>query len=322
MGTLGFPVLTHLDDLKLDLENMERLKAGAIDQFSMEKRYFARDGRTVWVNLTVSPLWAAGEEPSQHIAIVQDITERKRTEQALQEQQSLLRDSERRFRQVVESLPQLVWTCRPDGLCDYLSPQWVAYTGVPEAAQLDYGWLERIHPDDRARNIEHWQTSTKQGENFHIEHRIRRYDGAYRWFYTEALPLKDDSGQIVKWFGANTDIDDLKRTGEALRLRTLELDQFFALSTDLLCIADMRGYFLRLGAAWEKSLGYALSELQSQPFIERVHPDDRQATLDVFANLRQGQPVIDFRNRYRSRDGDYRWLEWRSVPGGDDLIMR
>lgn len=119
--------------------------------------------------------------------------------------------SENRYRQVVESLPQLVWTCQADGPCDYLSPQWVAYTGICEADQLGFGWLEQIHPEDRQRTIDHWMATAGEGLDFEIEFRIRRFDGSYRWFHTLAKPLRDDSGHIIKWFGSNTDIDHTKK---------------------------------------------------------------------------------------------------------------
>ena len=128
-----------------------------------------------------------------------------------------LRQSERRFRQLAESLPLLVWTCEPDGTCDYLSPQWVEYTGVPEAPQLGYGWLEAVHPEDRTRVMEVWSEAAAAGTSFDIEFRIRRHDGVFRWFKTRAVPQRNEAGRIVKWFGTNTDIDDHKRSEERLR---------------------------------------------------------------------------------------------------------
>ncbi len=139
-----------------------------------------------------------------------DITERKKADE-------LARDSERRFRQLTESLPQLVWTCLPEGPCDYLSRQWIEYTGIPEAEQLGYGWIQQLHPDDRKRVITAWDKAVKKGVKFDIEFRIRNSDGAYRWFKTRAIPVCDADGMVVKWFGSNTDIDDLKRAEEALR---------------------------------------------------------------------------------------------------------
>ncbi len=127
------------------------------------------------------------------------------------------RANARRTRTLVESLPQLVWTSLPDGRCDYLSPQWVAYTGLPPRGQLGYDWTEQVHPVDRPRAQHDWQEAVATGRDFVQEFRIRRADGAYRWFHARAVPLRDAAGRIVKWFGTNTDVDDRKQTEDALK---------------------------------------------------------------------------------------------------------
>lgn len=152
-----------------------------------------------------------------------------------------LRESERRFRELTESLPQLVWTCRADGPCDYLSPQWTTYTGIPEEGQLGYGWLEQLHPEDRAPTVAYWNASIAAGSFFDLEFRIRRFDGTYRWFNTRALPMRDSEGRVVKWFGTNSDIDNQKRAEEQvqqsladLHRSNQELEQFaYVASHDL-----------------------------------------------------------------------------------------
>ncbi|MBN1648618.1 MAG: PAS domain S-box protein [Spirochaetales bacterium] len=98
--------------------------------------------------------------------------------------------------------------------------------------------------------------------------------------------------------------------------KTGELERFFATSLDMLCIADTDGYFRRLNQEWEKVLGYPPDELTDRKFLDFVHPDDRQATLDKISELENNQMVINFTNRYRCSDGSYRWLEWRSIPHG------
>jgi len=101
-----------------------------------------------------------------------------------------------------------------------------------------------------------------------------------------------------------------------LREKTAELDRFFTLSLDLLCIADTGGHFIRLNPAWERTLGYPLAELEGRRFLDFVHPDDMESTLAVIAQLEQQHEVLNFENRYRCKDGSYRWIEWRSSPRG------
>jgi PAS domain S-box-containing protein len=106
------------------------------------------------------------------------------------------------------------------------------------------------------------------------------------------------------------------RAIEALHEKTAELDRFFNMNPDLLCIADTDGFFRKLNPAWERTLGYALADLEGKPFLDFVHPDDRNATLVAIAELAGQKEVLDFVNRYRCKDGSYRWIEWRSSPHG------
>jgi two-component system, cell cycle sensor histidine kinase and response regulator CckA len=115
-------------------------------------------------------------------------------------------------------------------------------------------------------------------------------------------------------------IAERKRAEDALREKTEELDRIFNLSLDLLCIADTDGRFLRLNPAWEEMLGYPIEELEGRMFIDFVHPDDVAATERVAADFAAGRSVIDFTNRYRCRDGTYKWIEWRSKPYQNTLI--
>jgi PAS domain S-box-containing protein len=110
------------------------------------------------------------------------------------------------------------------------------------------------------------------------------------------------------------------RTEDASREKTGELDQFFTLALDLLCIADTDGYFRRLNPAWEMTLGWHIDELEGKKFLDLVHPDDLPTTLKAMEDLRTGKEIVNFINRFRCKDGVYRWIEWRSFPYGDNLL--
>lgn len=138
-----------------------------------------------------------------------------------------LQESEQRFRQLAESLPQLVWSCEAEGPCDYLSPQWVAFTGIPAEQQLGYRWLEQVHPDDRERTIHEWQSTAARGLVFEGEFRVRRHDGVYRWFDSRGVPLRDLEGRVVRWFGANTDVTE-RRLGERRLVAQLAVSRTLA----------------------------------------------------------------------------------------------
>jgi two-component system CheB/CheR fusion protein len=122
--------------------------------------------------------------------------------------QDALRESRSHFRQVAESLPHPVWMCRADGLSDYLSPQWIEFTGLPEAQQLGFGWLDQIHAEDRGKLMTAWSKAVAAGEPFKVEFRIRHHAGEYHLFDMRATPLRDAEGRIVKWFGMSFDTQE------------------------------------------------------------------------------------------------------------------
>jgi PAS domain S-box-containing protein len=107
----------------------------------------------------------------------------------------------------------------------------VTYTGKPEKEQLGYRWLEQLHPDDKDRTVSKWMDKVKSGERFDSEFRIRRNDGVYHWFKTTAVPMRDVEGNILKWFGSNTDIDEIKEAEEQLRKLNAELEDRVATRT-------------------------------------------------------------------------------------------
>jgi PAS domain S-box-containing protein len=200
-------------------EELQRTGQAVLDApggLQFDVRHRCRDGSTreVYVSARIIRL----RERAYSAAIWHDITEERRAAAAL-------RESEHRLRELTESLPQLVWTCAPDGACDYLGPQWVAYTGLGAAAQLGSRWLEQVHPEDRAAFTAAWAASTQSGNALDAEFRLRRHDGAYRWFYARAVPLRNVEGQITKWFGTGTDMTDRRAAEQQMQALNLELEE-------------------------------------------------------------------------------------------------
>jgi PAS domain S-box-containing protein len=121
------------------------------------------------------------------------------------------------FRTLAESIPQLVWTTRPDGHHDYYNQRWYEYTGMTPGSAQGEGWRGTFHPEDMPETLRRWEHSLRTGELYEVEYRCRRHDGVYRWFLGRAHPVRDASGRIIKWFGTCTDIDDQKRASDSLR---------------------------------------------------------------------------------------------------------
>jgi PAS domain S-box-containing protein len=152
-----------------------------------------------------------------------DVTDRRRHEEALAA-------SEERWRTMAEALPNLVWTDVANGECDWLSSQWRKYTGIPENELLGLRWLERVvHPDDRERTRAAWQAACADVADYDLEYRIRRQDGEYHWFKTRGVPVRNERGKIVYWFGTCTDIEDVKRLEAALREQDRRKNEFLAI---------------------------------------------------------------------------------------------
>jgi PAS domain S-box-containing protein len=150
-----------------------------------------------------------------------DITDRKNTERAL-------RESEARFRQLADAMPQIVWVTRPDGYHEYYNRRWYDYTGLTPEESIGFGWSLPLHPEDRRRSLERWDLACRSGEPYEIEYRFRAADGSYRWFLGRALPVRDESGRVTRWFGTCTDVDDQRRAREALQEADHRKDEFLA----------------------------------------------------------------------------------------------
>jgi PAS domain S-box-containing protein len=136
--------------------------------------------------------------------------------------------SERRYRAIVEWIPQMVWATDSHGSHFYYNRRWYEYTGLSEAESLGFGFTNALHPDDRERTLESWQRAWSLGESYEIEYRFRCHDGSYHWFIGRALPITDADGNIVEWVGTCTDIDEQKRAAEHLRKRSEALAQMTA----------------------------------------------------------------------------------------------
>jgi PAS domain S-box-containing protein len=213
----GWASALHPDDIA---KTLKVWNDAVSSKSSYETEYRLKRHDKVYRDLLAkgSPVFDKNGEIMEWVGVCIDITERKQIEESI-------KSNEKRFRELIESLPQLFWTCRVDGPCDYLSKQWVDYTGIPEEEQLGYRWLEQLHPEDRDKTVSDWMEKVKTGESFDIEFRIRRNDGVYHWFKTRAVPMHDTDGNIIKWFGSNTDFHEIKKAEEQLRNFNKDLEQ-------------------------------------------------------------------------------------------------
>ena len=204
-----FIALVHPDDRAGVAARCERCRTeGAA--FDMEFRIIRPDGSERWLYDRGRTFRDAQGRPVTMTGACVDITHRKGTELAL-------RRSESFYRQALESLPGMTFTCRADGSVDYLSEQWQDFTGIPSERLLGEAWPLMLHPADRDATVAGWQEAVAQGTFYDVEYRVRRHDGEYRWFQTRGTPIRDADGRIASWLGMAVDVHALKETQTALR---------------------------------------------------------------------------------------------------------
>ncbi len=295
--------VTHPDDIAPTLEKFGRLIKGEISSYTEEKRDIRKDGSLIWIHISVSLQRDALGAPLHTIGILQDISQRKQLE-------AELRESEQRWRNLTEALPQLVWSARPDGACDYFSMQWTQHTGVPEDRLLGWQWMETLHPNDREPTRQLWTSSVAGHGPYDVEYRVRRTDGEYRWFKTRGVPIRDSEGRIVKWFGTCTDITDLRRTEEALRESEERFRGTFENAGVGIAHTDLTGRLLRVNEKFCDIVCRPRAELLRRTFQEITHPDDLTVSLGSLATLMRGESaVVGHEKRYLRKDGSPVWVE-------------
>jgi two-component system, chemotaxis family, CheB/CheR fusion protein len=260
----GWLNLVHPDDrelyLKLYHESFDAKRA-----FQIEYRLRHHTGDYRWISARGVPRFRSDGALEGYIGACLDIHDVKMAEQAVKE-------SQERYRTLTEVIPQLVWTCLPDGACDYLSRQWVDYTGLDELDQLGLNWLSRVvHPDDQPRTLEHWMGAVAGKHPYDIEYRIRRHDGEYRWFKTRGTPIRNEAGEIVHWFGTCTDVHDQKLANKRIEESERILKTITNNTASSLFMMDQKGRPTFMNPAAEKLTGYRLEEIRDRPLHYAVH---------------------------------------------------
>ncbi len=272
----------------------------------------------VWMNLDYSPLLDDDGKPAGVLSIVIETSGKVRAEQAM-------RTSEAQFRTFAQAMPNHVWASAPDGMLYWFNQQVYDYSGAGPGELDGQGWASMVHPDDVPAAAARWASALADGHAYETEFRLRRVDGQFRWHLARALPIRDEQGQVTRWIGTNTDIEEQKAASQALAHlnltleqqvaeRTAERNRMWRLSTDIMLVADLHGRVISINPAGTTLLGWPEPELVGRNFIDLVHPDDLAGTLAEVGRLAEGATTFRFENRYRRNDGDYRVLSWTAVP--------
>jgi PAS domain S-box-containing protein len=294
----------------------------------LEASYQGDSIRTItWFRLAVVPI-------EGDIAILaQDITARKQDEEALRQQsEAALRLSEQEFHSLAEAMPQIVWATRPDGWNIYFNQQWVEYTGMTMEESYGHGWNKPFHPDDKQRAWDAWQRATQHNERYSLECRLRRADGVYRWWLIRGEPMRGANGEILKWFGTCTDIEEIKRAETLLHEANALLEQRVAERTAALrqsealyrsigesidygvwvCAADGRNTYA--SKSFLNMVGITQEQCSNFGWGDVLHPDDAERTIAAWQECVRTGGNWDIEHRFRGVDGQWHHVLARGVP--------
>src|SRR5262245_13603891 len=320
-------------------EDRDRVKTKYLDKimeggYDETYRVVRPDGSMVWVQDRGFPVYDDAGEIRHIVGVAEDITDRKRFEDAL-------RESQRRYAALAEAVPQLVWTAGPDGKVDYFNQRWYGYTGATSDESLDQEWRTLIHPDDCEHVEKVWKRGLRMGEPVHFELRLRGADDTYRWFIGRGVPYRDERrggaarkmsgkngassggngamlneerGRVIKWFGTFTDIHDLKMAEAVVRESEARLRLAAQAAGFGLYSAD-----LQTGESyWSPELRRIFGLSNEAPvlmdkLIEFIHPDDREKTLRVAEAALDPRGDGEFEIEFRALrpDGSLRWAQAR-----------
>jgi PAS domain S-box-containing protein len=241
-----------------------------------EARKIRKDGTMIWVRETANAV-VLKKRPVL-LVVCEEITEQKRAEEAA-------RRSEKELCDLIETVPAILWATRPDGSNNFVSRGWSQYTGLPAEDTAGWGWQAAIHPEDLERHLDKWRVSLISGEPFENEARFRRgADGEYRWFLIRGVPLRNEQGNVVKWYGTLMDIEDRKRAEQALQRSEAYLAEAQALThTGSFGWDVATRKALHLSEEWYRIYGFDpyMGAPDWQERLQRIHPEDRSKWQDA-----------------------------------------
>ncbi|MBV8189621.1 MAG: PAS domain S-box protein [Alphaproteobacteria bacterium] len=227
---------------------------------------------------------------------------------------------EHEARLIVDNMPGLGWSTDAKGNFRYLNPSIFDYTGVrcDPADRVSFAGAIVLHPDEEAAVVERWRHCLASGEPYESEHRLRRHDGAYRWFRAVARPSRDPKGRITGWYGVTFDIDDRRTAEDALRRSERELSSIVESIPGMIAAADAKGEHVYANRRLLDYLGYDAADLPDYPWNDNVHPEDLKAYLELRNGALASGEAQEFTYRRKRWDGVYRWLRARAEPARDE----
>jgi PAS domain S-box-containing protein len=317
--------VAHPDDIELG-ESRWRNALTKGEPLQIEQRLRRADRKYRWHFVERVPLRDEKGNVLRWYSSAYDIEDQKRAESALQLSRAQLEKAERELRLTLDTIPTFAWRTRADGFAEYLNKPWLDYTGLSLEQALGWEWQIAIHPDDRPHLLAAWERILASGKAAEVEARLRRFDGAYRWFLFRPAPLYDEAGNVVRWYGTNTDIEDRKRAEFALQRSEAYLAEAQKLSR-----TGSIGYNVTTGEFfWSEEtyeiLGFGRNvEPSIDTAVERVHPDDRALVRHEVERAIRRERNFDYEHRLLMPDGQIKHVHVvahlvKTASGSEELL--
>jgi PAS domain S-box-containing protein len=231
-----------------------------------------------------------------------------------------LAETESTSRLIIDETPALIHTAVPEGSIDFFNQRWLDYLGVLPEQILGWRWTALIHADDVEEFVKEWRRSLRTGEPFEAESRVRRADGEYRWFLHRKVPLRDEGGRILKWYGSSLEIEDRKWAEEELRRSKAYLSEAQRLSH-----TGSFGWDVLSGEIYWSDETFRIFELQPKTpittdlILQRTHPDDRQAVQQFLERASSEGTEFALEHRLLMPDGSIKYLRVVGRPSTDEI---
>ncbi len=209
------------------------------------------------------------------------------------------------FEALADTMPALVRICDSAGSSIWFNKEWLSFRGRTHEEEFGAGWLEGLHPKDAETSLDVLSHRFVERQAYETRYRLRHHSGQYRWVLHRAAPRFNQDGEFQGFITACIDIHDAATADYERR-------QFFNVASDILLTSNNDGHIDKVSSACERVLGWTAEEMVHSPLSDLLHPDDLDATLATSDILARGEELIDFENRYRHKDGSYRWLSWRA----------
>jgi PAS domain S-box-containing protein len=299
----GWQRILHPDDRERVLKAWRESKEMG-KPYEQELRRRGADGKYRWFLGRGVPLKDAAGRIVRWYGTNTDIEDRK--------------EAESRLRLVVDTTPALLYSARPDGELDFFNQRWLDYLGLSFDDILGWGWTSAIHPEDMDALVAKWRSALATGEPYETEARVRRADGQYRWMLLRKVPLRDQAGNIVEWYGSGVDIEDRRRAENAVRQSEDRLQLMVDTTPAMLHSARPDGYLDFFNKRWLEYVGLTLEDMSGWGWTSVIHPDDVEGELRKWRSaLATGEPFQD-EVRVRRADGEYRWMLHNKVAARDE----